>query len=342
MKIENNLPDHPLNRVNEQIAAQNEPMRAETIESPDTSTDGQNDNATVSPSDGFKSTSTGMYRRIEDKDGKAEWRWLCSPIRVLALPRGPDGKGWGRLVEIKDPDGHWHRWSVPAELFAGDGLELRREAMRLGLDMDTSPQGRTAFSSLLQRWRPSVRATTTERLGWTDDACTAFILGSGEALGGKNVVFQSEHLRGTAAEMHAMGSLQAWKDGVGRLSTGNPLAVISVSLAFSAPLLEPLKHDGGGLHLRGESSRGKSTILRAAVSVWGAPGFLQSWRATSNGLEGVAATCNGSLVALDENVRGIRQGSGRRGLHAGQWNRQGTGQSRRNRAPGRALANGNP
>jgi len=61
-----------------------------------------------------------------------------------------------------------------------------------------------------------------------------------------------------------------------------------------------MQAEGGGLHMRGQSSRGKSTILRAAVSVWGSPKFLQSWRATSNGLEGVAAACNGALIALDE------------------------------------------
>jgi hypothetical protein len=76
--------------------------------------------------------------------------------------------------------------------------------------------------------------------------------------------------------------------------------VAAVSLAFAGPLLEPLSMDGGGLHLRGASSRGKSTVQRVAVSVWGSPRFLHSWRATANGLEGVAAACNGSLLALDE------------------------------------------
>ncbi len=75
---------------------------------------------------------------------------------------------------------------------------------------------------------------------------------------------------------------------------------MSVSLALSGPLLEMLKQDGGGIHLRGESSRGKSTILKAAASVWGSPEFVQSWRATSNGLEGVAVVSNSSLIALDE------------------------------------------
>ncbi len=47
-------------------------------------------------------------------------------------------------------------------------------------------------------------------------------------------------------------------------------------------------------------STGKSTVLRVASSVWGGFDYLQSWRATSNGLEGIAAAHNDSLLCLDE------------------------------------------
>jgi putative DNA primase/helicase len=58
--------------------------------------------------------------------------------------------------------------------------------------------------------------------------------------------------------------------------------------------------DGGGLHFVGDSSTGKSTLLKVAVAVNGAPSYLRSWRATSNGMEGAAAMFNDSLLALDE------------------------------------------
>ena len=68
--------------------------------------------------DGFRLAADGVYRQIERDDGDADWTWLCSPIRVLALPRDASGTGWGRLVEIADPDGRLPRWAIPAELFA--------------------------------------------------------------------------------------------------------------------------------------------------------------------------------------------------------------------------------
>jgi uncharacterized protein (DUF927 family) len=71
-------------------------------------------------------------------------------------------------------------------------------------------------------------------------------------------------------------------------------------MAFAAVLLTLLDIEGGGIHWRGQSSEGKTTVLLVAASVWGEPGRLERWRATSNGLEGVASYHNDSLLLLDE------------------------------------------
>jgi len=52
--------------------------------------------------------------------------------------------------------------------------------------------------------------------------------------------------------------------------------------------------------LVGDSSQGKTTALQIAGSVWGAPRFVRTWRATSNGLEATAAALNDTLLLLDE------------------------------------------
>ena len=120
-------------------------------------------------------------------------------------------------------------------------------------------------------------------------------------VGADNIVYQHEDALTAAAEMKAAGSLEGWQEAVAAPCVGgNPLLVLGASLAFAGPLLEPLSQDGGGVHLRGASNRGKSTVQRVAVSVWGSPKFLHSWRGTDNGHEGLAATCNGSILALDE------------------------------------------
>lgn len=280
---------------------------------------------------GFRARRRGIEREQDAKDGGTEWVWLCSPLRVTALPRGRDGTGWGRLVEVTDADGGVHRWAAPAELFAGDGREMRAELLRLGLHMASGTKARIALSDLLMQWWPEARAITADRLGWTDETCAAFALGDGRVLGASDVVYQAEAAPTAAAEMTAAGTLDGWCGAVAAPCVGNPLLVLSVSLAFAGPLLEPLGLDGGGVHLRGASSRGKSTAQRAAVSVWGSPRFLHTWRATANGLEGVAVACNGSLLALDE----MGEVSGREAGAAAYMLANGVGKARADRS-GRA------
>jgi len=79
--------------------------------------------------------------------------------------------------------------------------------------------------------------------------------------------------------------------------------MFAISTAFAPPLLEPLGMEGGGIHLRGGSTAGKTTALRAAGTVWGGGGqygFIRTWRATDNALEAVAAIHNNAFLPLDE------------------------------------------
>ena len=88
---------------------------------------------------------------------------------------------------------------------------------------------------------------------------------------------------------------------ISKLCVGNSRLAFSAALAFAGPLLAwAAGTDGGGFHLVGDSSCGKTTALRVAASVWGGRDYLQRWRATDNGLEGMAAQHSDGLLCLDE------------------------------------------
>ncbi len=72
--------------------------------------------------------------------------------------------------------------------------------------------------------------------------------------------------------------------------------------AFAGPLLrfQGSGGDSGGFNLRGTSSSGKTTALRAAASVYGGTGYVCQWRATANGLEAIAEAHSDCLLILDE------------------------------------------
>lgn len=95
------------------------------------------------------------------------------------------------------------------------------------------------------------------------------------------------------------GNLSEWQK-MSKLCEGNTRLIFAISAAFASPLLHLLGEENGGFHFRGPSSIGKTTALLVAASVWGGPEFLQRWRATSNGLEGIANGHNDALLCLDE------------------------------------------
>jgi putative DNA primase/helicase len=118
--------------------------------------------------------------------------------------------------------------------------------------------------------------------------------------GGEPVRFTGE-----AAGLHygQKGSLQAWKENIAAKAEKNALLTFALSLAFLGPLLRLLDVEGGGVHFRGPSSCGKTTLAVAAGSVWGGGGplgFGQTWRATANALEMIAWGHNDSLLVFDE------------------------------------------
>ena len=99
----------------------------------------------------------------------------------------------------------------------------------------------------------------------------------------------------------ARGSLEDWKRGVGALTSGHALPVFMVSVALAGPLAHLVGAEGGGVNVYGQSSIGKSAMLAAGACVWGrggTPGYVRSWRATGNGLEGAAASATDTCLFL--------------------------------------------
>jgi len=87
---------------------------------------------------------------------------------------------------------------------------------------------------------------------------------------------------------------------IARQAAGNPVLLLALSAGFAGPLLAPCNAEGGGVHLVGDSSTGKTTAIEAACSIWGGPNYRRGWRTTANGMEGAAALFTDGLLALDE------------------------------------------
>ena len=268
---------------------------------------------------GYTISPDGIH--FEHKAGQAP-EWLCSPIAVAARFRAPDGGGWGRIIEVTNPDGAAMIMTVLDRDLAFGWSRASGDLIDHGLCITSRPWGMAALKTLLTKWEPGVSRTSVSKLGWTNAEHTAFVLGSGRVIGSGGVVPMGDIDQHVAAEIREQGTLADWRKRVAEPCIGNPILTLAVSQAFTGPLLGYLGLDlGGGLHLRGASSQGKSTAAMAANSVWGSRRLMSTWRATDNALEGIAATHNGLMLVLDE-MGEIDPRPRQGGLPAGQRRRQ--------------------
>lgn len=247
----------------------------------------------------FRLTGTVLEKRIETENG-TEWHRVCSGLEVIAETRNTDGKAWGRFLRVTTREGQSHEWAMPMELLAGDGTAVRAQLLHLGLDITPGKWARDALQEYISTARPAERVRCVERLGWHGSLFVFPDLTYGGD-GHERVLLQ-----GAPANTHALrvaGSIEEWQENIGRYAVGNSRLAFSISAAFAAPLLGLLHTEGGGFNLRGGSSTGKTTSLHVAGSVCGGGGiggYVQSWRATANGLEGVATAHCDLLLCLDE------------------------------------------
>ncbi|MGG7566566.1 DUF927 domain-containing protein [Rhodovulum sp. DZ06] len=247
---------------------------------------------------GFRRAPSGIELHNPASDS---WAPLCGPLEILARTRDGDGLSWGVHVALTDPDGRRHEKLIARHRLYSEPGAAVAELVDAGLCLSPGRRAKEALAELLLTVEPAARLRITRRPGWTDDSRRAFTLGDGRALGAEQVRLQPDGPMQTAAAMTARGDLGDWRREVAARCIGNPLLAAAVSFALSGPLLRPLGIEGGGLHLRGASSRGKSTALRVAAGVWGDPGGLvASWRSTANGLEALATGANDTLLLLDE------------------------------------------
>lgn len=242
----------------------------------------------------FTATEQGIFYQTPDMEAAA---FVCAPLNVVARTRDANSEAWGFLVRFHDPDGEEKEWNILASLLAtSDGGDVIRGLLDRGLFIGAGPTARRRLLEYLARYTGAERATIVPRLGWHGDA---FLLPDGSIGGaGEPFVFQAAARQREA--MQCAGTLDGWQNSIARYCAGNSRLAFAVSSAFAAPLLDVIGSESGGIHFFGDSSQGKTTLLQVASSVFGGPNYLQTWRATDNAIEAIAAAYSDCLLPLDE------------------------------------------
>jgi hypothetical protein len=119
---------------------------------------------------GYFLREEGVYQLRASKEGEETPVRLCSWITVIGLCSRKDGTQWGRVVDVRDPDGNVHRVVIDETEFSGSPAHLLRPFLDKGLVIESVDKAMQSIALLLQAWRPKNRFTRADQLGWTDDS----------------------------------------------------------------------------------------------------------------------------------------------------------------------------
>ncbi len=282
--------------------------------------------------DRFVVDKSGVYFLKVDDQGKRRAVKLCSPLHVVADTQDLQGNNCGLLLEFPNKQGRIRSWPMPASMLAGSGDSYRAALLSLGLRIEPGAPARNLLTTYIQSRQPTALVRCTDRAGWykTEEGRAVYVQ-PGYTYGDSpehRVIFQSE----TAMEntFSKAGTLDQWQRNVAALCLGNSRLAFSVSCSFAAMAMSWVGSEGGGFHLRGFSSTGKTTALWLAGSVFGGLSYKKSWNTTEAAIEATAAQHSDALLTLDEikevdpkfagkisYMLGNGQGRARRGQHAG-------------------------
>lgn len=219
--------------------------------------------------------------------------WISTPVSVIASTQHTDDGSEGRLLRLVTRRGP-REWAMPMEVFGGSGEEVRRNLFAMGAVI--ALKKRTQFMEYLLAQQPDRAIDTTGRPGWHESG--TFVLPD-RTIGSDTVRYRSNGP--TTSLFTCKGEFAQWQEQVGALCLGNPVLTLAIGCALAGPLLSLVGVNGGGVHLVGDSSTGKSLAQLIAASAWGDPGeFAASWNMSRGGLEIEAATRNDTLLVLDE------------------------------------------
>lgn len=256
---------------------------------------------------GFKVDNHGaLWEVAYAKEGEAKETFVAHSAILLRRVLLDLYSGEERIEVTFARQGGWRKAVVDRRVLV-DARLLVADLASLGAPVDSNN------ASKVVKWLTDLEATNEQRLprttcvtrcGWHDLEDEHVFLAP-DAIGTeRELVFddrmgRARIVRGLRSSGEGVRHLEALR----RAFKADVIAATTICAALAAPLLRPLATPGFAVHLVGDSSRGKSSMLKIAASIYGDPAcedWVPSWNSTLVGLEQRAATLCDLPCCIDE------------------------------------------
>ncbi|WP_404787976.1 DUF927 domain-containing protein [Altericista sp. CCNU0014] len=152
------------------------------------------------------------------------------------------------------------------------------------------------YEYLLKQGSELPVCTITKSTGWVEDS----YLMPHKTYGNQELRFKTPQFDENSPFI-PKGTLEEWKNNIAKPVSGSSYLTFAIGCAFASVLLILLKLSSIGFHFYGQTSTGKTTLLRISASALGDPSeIITQWRTTSNALESTAQEHNDRILFLDE------------------------------------------
>lgn len=257
----------------------------------------------------YKLTSRGVEAPVYVKGAVERYERICGQLAVVAKTQGIDADAeHGLVLEFITLEREFKELVIPRRRLHQDGKLLAQDLAAMGFSVETGKE--SALLTYIGKCVPSQNFIAVNRTGWATlgeaQEKLVFVFPSGAT--DANYRYQPDRVSPSGGAKFS-GTLNDWVQHVFGPVSANQFALYEILKSLSAPLLMFAAVEGGGEHLHGRTTTGKTTLIQIGASVWGngvdpsaasGSSYIHRWNTTANALEGLLAEHNDLPAYFDE------------------------------------------
>jgi putative DNA primase/helicase len=254
---------------------------------------------------GLAALFTGGWVRVaKDRIDPVAWS------HQFDVQRKTEKQQWRHHFLITERNGKQSAFELPRETLAGTGASAIRLLMKGGIHVVGRDVAQKALVQFL-RFKPRGEIIRMPRVGWAKVGSNWIFVRPDQVItppgmpqaGNATYVLDAAAIR---HGLHVTGTAAEWATEVAAPLRGNSNIAVSLATFFAAPLLCWASEPGGGNHLYGASTIGKTMVSAAGQSIYGWPletadnAFGVTWAGSEAGFDALALARTDLGLPLDE------------------------------------------